>query len=154
MAVKFASALAGLTGATPVAVQSVNVEFMKNLTQIYSSAVAVGTEIVEFSTQHNQNFNVSGDMEIVMDTETYKTLFTGNTRQAMSITITGKTLIGATKYNQLTLTFPSIAIEDWDRNLGNNDIVMQTFGFTALYSVADTSTASCIVQNTISAQYA
>ena len=71
----------------------------------------------------------------------------------MSITLTGKTLVGATKYNTLTLTFPSIVIEDWDRKLSNNDIGMQTFGFTALYSVADTSTASALIQNTIATQY-
>lgn len=153
MAVKVASAVAGLAGATPFPVQSVNVEYMKNLTQIYSSALTVGTEIVEFQSQHNQNFNIVWDLELVMDTETYKTLFINWTKQAMSITLTGKTLVGATKYNTLTLTFPSIVIEDWDRKLSNNDIGMQTFGFTALYSVADTSTASALIQNTIATQY-
>jgi len=93
-------------------------------------------------------------MEIVYNDDVHKDIFKAGTKQAMSITITGKTLIGATKYNQMTFTFPSVVLEDWDRSTANNEIVTQTFGFTGLYSVADTSTASVLVQNTISAQYA
>jgi hypothetical protein len=92
-------------------------------------------------------------MEIVYDADTYKDLAIANTKQAVQITITWKTLIWATKYNQLSFTFAAITLEDWDRKITNNEIVNQTFGFSALYSIADTKTISATLQNTISTQY-
>ena len=154
MCIKYASNVAWLSWATPVPVQSVNFEIAKNLTQIFSSASVCGTEAVEFASQHNQNFGITGDMEIVYDSDTYKDLFTAQTKQAMQITITGKTLIGATKYNELSFTFASVSLEDWDRNMSNNEVVNQTFGFTGLYSLTEASSISATLQNTISAQYA
>ncbi len=154
MCVKFASTVAGLTGATPVPVQSVNFEIAKNLNQIYSTSTTCGTEVLNFASQHNQQMDITGDMEIIYDADTYKTLAIANTQQAIWITITGKTLIGATKYNQLTFVFANTRLEDWDRSMSNNEIVSQTFGFSSMYSVGDTSSISATVQNTISAQYA
>jgi hypothetical protein len=65
-----------------------NFEIAKNLTQIFSTSSTCGTEALDFVSQHNQNFGVTGDMEIVYDADTYKDLAIANTKQAVQITIT------------------------------------------------------------------
>jgi hypothetical protein len=71
----------------------------------------------------------------------------------MQIIITWKTLVWATKYNEITFTFPTVVLENWDRSIKNNDIVNETFGFTALYSKVDGTTISATLQNGTSTQY-
>lgn len=153
MQIKFASNIAWLAWATPVWVNNLKFTINKNLKQIYKSAVSA-TEALEFASQHNQNFSVAWDIEIVYDADTYKTLAQGLTKQAMQIEITWRSLIWATKYNSLIIQFDSIVLENWDRSTDKNAIVNQTFGFTALYSTAWTETMNAVLQNTKNTIYA
>lgn len=123
--VKFASAVSGLSGASRVPVQNINFTIEKNLNQIFSTK-STTTEALEFASQHNQDFRVSGDAEIVYNDTTYQTLLTAGTYQAIEIDVVGRSLIGATKYNQITIQFAQVALDEWDRSSDNNAIVTQT----------------------------
>jgi len=79
---------------------------------------------------------------------------TAGTYQAIEIDIVGRTLIGATKYNQITIQFAQVALDEWDRSSDNNAIVTQTMGFTAMYKLGETKTMTIDLTNTLSAQYA
>lgn len=145
--VKFASTVAGLTGATAVSLKSVRLTIEKNVTDI----VTLGSDDVD--TLHNQQFSVTGDFEAVFRDLVFLDAVRNSTKQAMSITITGDKLIGATKKAQLTFTMPRVSLEDWKRSDDANGIVNQTFGFVAEFSAADAATISATLQNTRSTTY-
>lgn len=151
--VKFATDVAGLGAASRVPVQSINLTIEKNLNQIFSTK-STTTEALDFVSQHNQDFRVSGDCEITYNDTTYSDLLVGGTYQAIEIDIVGRTLIGATKYNQLTIQLAQVALDEWDRTADNNEIVSQTFGFTAMYKLGETKMITADLTNTLSAQYA
>jgi hypothetical protein len=151
--VKFANDIASLGAASAIPVNSVKFSIDKKLTQIFQTATTAVPDATEFTTQHNQDFMVSGDFEMVYEADTYKTLAMALTKQAMQIEVTGTTLIGATQYNKLTIQFASVVLEDWDRSTALGDIMTQTFGFTALYKLSETKTLTATLINKRSTQY-
>mgnify|MGYP007125359886 CR=1 FL=1 len=150
--IKFATNIAGITGATRVPCQSFKVTIEKNLEQIFSTS-ADGTEALNFSTQHNQDLWVKWDFEIVYDLNTYRDLANAGTLQALEIQLEGRTLIGATKYENITIQLASVVLEDWGRSDDNNGIVTQSFGFSALYKLAESKMITIDVTNAKSTQY-
>lgn len=101
----------------------------------------------------NQQFGVTGDFEVVYDANTYRDYFTANTKRAIQIEIEGATLIGATKYNKLTIQLAQVHLESWERSSGNNDLVSETIGFVGEYSFGDTQTMNATLVNTKSSNY-
>lgn len=144
--IKFASAVAGLSGATRTPVQNFKVTFDKNLEQIFSTS-SDGTEALNFATQHNKNFTIKGDMEVIYNDVIFRDLFTAGTKQAIEISLEGRTLIGATKYENLTIQLASVVLEDWGRTTDKDGIVTQSFGFTAVYKLAETKIATIDLTN-------
>jgi len=53
-------------------------------------------------------------------------MVSNGTKKAMRITIQGNTLIGATKYSELSFDFASLSFTEWDRSTDNNAIMTQT----------------------------
>lgn len=151
--IKFATNVAGLAGASRVPVQNFKLTIDKNLEQIFSTS-SDGTEALEFASQHNKNMAIKGDFEILYDNGTYKTLALAGTLQAIEITLEGRALIGATKYESLTIQLASVVLEDWGRSDDNNNIVTQSFGFTAMYKLAETKAITATLQNTKTTIYA
>lgn len=151
--IKFAANVAGLGAASRVPVQNFKLTIEKNLEQMFSTS-SDGTEAIDYITQHNKNMEIKGDFEIVYDNETYKTLALAGTLQAIEISIEGRALIGATKYEALTIQLASVVLEDWGKSDGNNDIVTQSFGFTAMYKLAETKAITADLTNTKSTIYA
>ena len=73
--------------------------------------------------------------------------------QALEIQLEGRTLIGATKYENITIQLASVVLEDWGRSDDNNGIVTQSFGFSALYKLAESKMITIDVTNAKSTQY-
>lgn len=147
MTVKFASDISGLDAASAVWVNSVNLSIAKNVLDITKSG---SIDPVAFC---NQQFGISGDMEIYYDDDTYRDYTTANTKQAMRITIEGTSLIGATEKATLNFDIAQIALDEWDRSTDNNGVLTQTIGISAEYSVSDSSMITGYIQNTQSSQY-
>lgn len=135
--VKFASAIAGISGASKVPVQNFKLTIDKNLDQIWSTMSST-TDATDFATQHNKNFTIKGDFEIIYDSKVYRDNFLTGTKQAMEIQLEGRALIGATKYENITIQLASIILEDWGRSDDKDGIVTQTFGFTGMYKLSET----------------
>lgn len=152
--VKFATNVAGLSGASLVPVQSFNLNIEKNLEQIWSTEATAGTEALNFATQHNKDFRVSGDFTIIYNSKTYRDLAIAGTLQAIEIKVDGRSLIGATRREELTIQLASCILTEWDKDMGNDSIVTQTFGFTALYKLSETSQITATLQNAKSTIYA
>jgi hypothetical protein len=152
--IKFASNVAGLTGASLVPVQSFNLNIEKNLEQIWSTESTSGTEALNFATQHNKDLRITGDFTIIYNNKTYRDLALAGTLQAIEIKVDGRSLIGATKRDEFTIRLNSVVLTEWDKDQGNDNIVSQTFGFTALYKLSETSQITATLQNTKATIYA
>lgn len=151
--VKFATDIAGLGAASKVAIQSAKIEINKNLEQIYSTATTL-TDATDLTTQHNKQFEVSGEFEAIFDSTTYKLLAKNLTKQAIEITVEGTVLIGATRFNTLTFRVASCVLQDFKEKSGLNDIQTQTFGFLALYKASEGKTVEAEMLNTKATIYA
>lgn len=151
--IKFATDVAGLSGASKVACQNFKITIDKNLEQIFSTMSST-TEGTDFASQHNKNLNVKGDFEIVYNDSTFKTLALAGTKQAIEIQVEGRVLLGATKYENITIQLASVVLEDWDRSDDKDGIVTQSFGFTGMYKLSETKMLTVSLQNAKNTQYA
>lgn len=145
--VKYATDIAGLSAWTAISLQNIKLSISKNTLQIFK----LGSTTIDANV--NQQFGVTGDFEAVYDATTIRDFFTANTKKAIQIEIEGATLIGATKYNKLTIQLASVQLESWEKSTGNNDIVNETIGMIAEYSFTDTQTINAILVNKKSAVY-
>ncbi len=145
--IKIATDIAGLSGASAITLEGVKFTIKKN--PVMRFALGATTP----SVNANQQFNVVGDLTVTYNANTYRDLFTANTKKALQIEIEGSTLIGATKYNKITIQFAQVHLESWKRSSGNNDLLTETFGFEAEYSVGDTQTMNVVLQNNKSSNY-
>lgn len=147
MTVKFAADISGLGAAPAVGVNSFNLSIAKNVQDITKSG---SVDPVAFC---NQQFGITGDLELYYDDDTYRDYTTGNTKRAVRIELVGTSLIGATEYSKLTIDLAQVAFDEWDRSTDNNAVLTQTLGLSAEYSLSDTSMVSATLQNTQSTQY-
>jgi Phage tail tube protein len=145
--IKIANTIAGLGAATGICLQTFKCSIKKNIESIFCLG---GSQL---SANVNKNFNVSGDFEAIYSDNTYRDLFTGNTKQAVQIEIVGKTLIGATQYNKITIQFAQVGFDSWERSGGNDDLIKETVGFTAEYNLTNTQTMNVVLQNVKSTAY-
>lgn len=145
--VKVAADISALSGASAIAIQNIKFSLAKNLMPVFKLGATTIDAMV------NQQFGVTGDLELVYGANTYRDYFTANTKKALQIEIEGATLIGATKYNKLTIQFAQVHLESWDRSSDNNALVSETIGFVGEYSFGDTQTMNMVLQNTKSANY-
>lgn len=153
VSVKLATDIAGLSGASRIGITNFNLNIEKNLTQVFTTSTD-GTEALDFNSQHNQDLRVTGDFELVYDSKTYRDLALNGTKQAIEIYVEGHTLIGATKYEALTIQLASVLLKEWDRDSNNDEIVKQVFGFDALYKLAETKQITATLQNAKNSIYA
>lgn len=151
--IKYANDIAGIGAASRVGVTTFNLNIEKNLTQIFQTSTD-GTEALDFGTQHNQDLRISGDFEMIYNSTTYRNLANAGTKQAIELVIEGRSLIGATKYESITIQLASVVLQEWDRDSNNDEIVKQTFGFTGLYKLSETKQITATLQNAKSTIYA
>lgn len=145
--IKIASDISGLSGASAITLENIKISFKKNGKMIFP----VGSTTL--SANENQSFEVMGDFGVTYDANTYRDLFTANTKKAVQIEIEGGTLIGATKYNKITIQLAQVHLSSWDRSDGVDDLITEQVGFTAEYSFTDTQTANVVLQNVKSSAY-
>lgn len=145
--VKFASDIAGLAGASATNLTNIKFTISKNAMGIYSLGATTLTSNV------NQQLGVTGDFEAIYEANTIRDLFTANTKQAIQITITGDTLIGATQYNKIIIQIAKAQLETWDRSTDNNNIMTHSVGFVAEYDFTNTQTLNISLQNKKATDY-
>ncbi len=142
-----AADIAGLSAGTALPLQNIKLSIAKNTMQAFK----LGS--TELDVNVNQQFGVTGDFEAVYDANTTRDLFTANTKKAIQIEIEGATLIGATKYNKITIQLASVQFETWEKSTGNDDLVIESVGFIAEYSTSDTQTMNIVLQNKKATDY-
>lgn len=143
--VKFATNIAGLSGATAISVKKVTLSISKNLEddQVLGSLSATD--------RMNKQFAVEGSVELMYEDRSYiDTVMLGDLAKAMQIKLTNTgSIIGVSTNPDLQINLASVKLKEVARSQSNDDFVTQTLNFTAFYSIADTSMISVVLRNTI-----
>jgi hypothetical protein len=145
---KLASALSGLTAAPATEISSFKISIQKNL-EVFQ---AMGS--VDAASIHNKQFTVSGEISGLFKATTLKDLDTGSTKNAMRMEFTNSdAVIGGSGNPILTVELARCSFENWTKKSGNDELVMQTIGFTGEFSAAQAETIAIMLQNTRTTVY-
>lgn len=130
--IKLATAQSGLTAASTIAVKSANFTIAKNAVDKQN----LGS--VDIASVLSQQVSVTGTLEIYYDGNTYKDFVFNQTERALRIGLTNTAATLANSSNpRLFFDFYRVRFSDWERQKGNNDIIMETVNFTALIDYAN-----------------
>ena len=143
--VKIATTYAGLSSGTTYAVRKASISISKNVEDDHNiGSVAVTDRL-------NKQFGVTGSIEMVYDARTNITEMLTNATRAIQIefTNTNKT-IGVSTNPKLTIKLAKVKLVEVARNIGSDDIVMQTLNFEAFYSLTDSRMIDVTLVNDVS----
>ena len=142
--IKVATTYAGIASGTTYAVRKFSLSISKNVEDDHN----IGSTNV--TDRLNKQFGVTGSMEVVYDARTNITELMANSTRAIRVafTNTNKT-IGASTNPSITIDLPTIKLVEVARNIGKDDIVMQTLNFEAFYSLTDSKMISVALVNDV-----
>jgi hypothetical protein len=139
---KLATALSGLTAASATEIKSFKMSIQKNL-EAYQ---AFGSD--DLASIHNKQFSVSGEITGLFKSSVLKDLNAASTKRAMRMEFTNSdAVIGSTGNPILTIEFARCSFENWTKKSGNDELVMETIGFTAEFSASAGETMAILLQN-------
>ncbi len=141
---KTAANLAGLTGATPIQIKSLSLKIDASVEDDY---VLGSEEPADFL---NKQFMVEGEFEATWTDESLKSVALAGTSKALRIDLVGDQVIGTAANPQLQIDLAKCTFTEITRAVKINDIVMQTIGFKAHYSVSDSKMITIKAVNTVS----
>lgn len=141
--IKIATNIAGLGAASAIDIRSVKLSINKNIEDDRKLGSVDPTDIL------NKQTSIEGSVELVFNSETFKTQMLASTAQAMRIRLTNSdVIIGSTLNPQITIDLAKVKFSNFKRNYGNNDIVTATVDFKAFYDTTTSSMISVEVKNT------
>jgi hypothetical protein len=139
---KLASAYSGLTAASAVSVKSLSLKITKNLEPDWVLGSISPADFL------NKAFSIEGDVELLWDAETYKTLTLAGTSQAMRIDLINTDVtIGAAANPEVQINLAKVIFQEIAVSGGLNEFVKQTLKFKASYSTTDSLMISAKVVN-------
>ncbi len=141
--IKIATNIAGLGAASVIDVRSIKLSINKNVEDDRKLGSVDPADIL------NKQPSIEGSVELVFNSETFKTQMLASTAQAMRIRLTNTDVtIGSTLNPQITIDLAKVKFSNFKRNYGNNDIVTATVDFKAFYDTTTSSMISVEVKNT------
>lgn len=123
--VRLASAVGGLSAATPVSLKSLEYTISRNA--IFDEVM--GT--VEPEDILSQTVSVEGTMNLNLEDDTYRNYMLGNTYRAVEI------LLSRSTSSSLQLQFPRVDFSEWEPDYTKNEIAKQSVNFKANYDSAN-----------------
>ncbi len=144
--IKIATTEAGLTGASPILAKEVNLKFDTGLISDFVLGSLNPNDV------YNAKLSIEGSFKKNFVDQIFKTLYLSDTYSYMSITITGSTLIAAGHYPTITIILNKVAITDWNRSGGADEMVIEDVSFKTFYNPTDTE-SSAITLKSATAEY-
>jgi hypothetical protein len=148
MTFKYATTVAGLSGATAIQLKSMKLSIDAN---IEDDDVLGSASPVDFL---NKEFKVSGTLEAIWQNESdFKTiaLATPNVPQAMLIDLKNTDVtIGSTSNPEVAITLDQVYFTGFSRPIKIKDLVYQSVKFSATYSLTNSEMIKIVTTNTIS----
>jgi hypothetical protein len=140
---KMATNLAGLDAASAIMIKSATLRFEKNLEIDDVLGLVDPADIL------NKQFVCSGTIEALFNDEaTFKTVTLGDTAKAVRFDIKNTSVtIGTASNPQLKLDLAKVKFSEITRATPIGDLVSQTIGFKAFYSLGDSKLFVCVLTN-------
>lgn len=140
---KTATNLAGLGAASAVCIESFEITFTKNLSEDYCLDSINPTDFL------NQQFTIEGSFTAKYKNEDFKDYQLDGTQRAVRFELKDdQTTIGTSSNPTLTIDLPLASFTEFDRSMGNDEVVTQTINFKGLYSQADGEAVEVALVNT------
>lgn len=141
---KMANNLAGLNGAQAISLKSASLKFEKNL-EIDDVLGSVDPADIL-----NKQFVCTGTIEAVFEDEaTFKSVALGGAAKALRFHLVNNGVtIGNGSHPELRIDLAKAKFNEITRATPIGDLVMQTLGFKAFYSLADSKLFQCVLVNT------
>lgn len=140
--VKFAATKAGLGAAGATTVRSVNITIDAQAELDKVLGTTTPADVL------NKSFKVEGEVTMVHDGLTQRDLVFNETFQAMRIELEDTTTtIGGSTNPLFRIDLAKCGFSEWTRSTGRDDIVTESFKFTAHYSVSDTEMIEVVLYN-------
>lgn len=144
--VRIADTYANIATGTSYAVRRATLSFGKNVEDDHNLGSVTVTDRL------NKQFQVSGTLELVYnDREAVNYFLLNNLTRALQIKFTNadKTLLGGAINPSITFKLAKVKFHEVARNLGKDDIVMQTLNFEAFYSLGDSKMVEAVLVNDV-----
>lgn len=141
ISVKIATDVASLSGATAFPLQSIKLAVNKNAEAVFGLGSHDPASII------NKEFELSGDIECLLNDNAWKALFTGGTNKAMEITLLSDTVIGTSSAPKLVFTFNKVVFNTYKENGNLKDLIKENVGFQAMYSQTDSKMVQAVLTN-------
>jgi len=122
---RLASAIAGLSGATPISLKSLELTISRNT--IFDNVI--GT--VEPEDILSQQISVEASINLNLEDDTYRNFMLGNTYRAAEIKLLRSTS------SSLTLQLPRVDFSEWEPDYTLNEIAKQSINLKANYDTAN-----------------
>jgi len=131
--IKFADNLAGLGGASVIGFHQLTLTIEANLEQHH----IFGSKTLDENI--NKQFSVSGELQILHENNDFRDRATDGTDQAIRFFFENPKTIGVGETTTLQIDLAKASFETFDVTDGNNDIIVETLGFTAQYDLDEGS---------------
>lgn len=129
---KVATNLAGLNAASAVTIKKFNLKFEKNLED---DDVLGSNEPADIN---NKELKCEGSVELLWDSEVFKSAMLADTAKAMRIDLINTDVtLGNAANPELKIDLAKVKFSEVARKMDNKDLILQTLKFKALYSVTD-----------------
>ena len=143
MAVRLASNVAGLAGATDIAtIQSLRLTMDRAVDRDLQHGTDTPYDISV------REIEISGEIVLRHTCDTYRQAFEADTQQAMRISLVNSDVtIGTSANPGLVITLPKVTFDNWQIDQGLGDKVNQTIGFKALFDISAGNAMSAVLTN-------
>jgi hypothetical protein len=131
--IKVASDVSGLAAATQMPIKSLRLTLNQNTALDDQLGSAEPEDIL------NHQLSVEGELVLNYENETYKSLFTGGTAQALEIFLENddETISSGSTKPSLKIQMPKVDFYGWEPGHGLEEVSSQTLSFKASYDVAN-----------------
>jgi len=140
---RHAGTQAGLGAANPVSIRNFSIEIRSNIMR----EDVLGSD--EPSDILNQNFVVEGSITLTHNNTTFRDYQNDDTYRAMRFELVHSDTIGAASNPSLTIDLYRAKISDYERSLGQNELIEESFNFKAFYSIADSRMIDLTLRNEV-----
>lgn len=142
--IKIAANVAGLSGATPIGVKSLNLEI--------SNAARVDQNVSELNPGDVLGlvFEPKGAMELDVQNTDYHDIFADGEYKAMQISLVRSDVeLGSGENPSLVITLPRVSFEGWSPNRPIDDIVRQSIDFMVHYDATAEYAIRAVLTNSV-----
>jgi len=130
--IKVGAAITNLAAASAVGFHKLKLEIDKGLLVHHAFGSVTHTDAF------NSALKVTGELELVHSANTYRDYIPAGSNLAMRIAFIGDT-IGNAEKRELQITLAKCAFDKWEVTDANDDIQIETIGFTAQYDIDESS---------------